>query len=397
MSSLSSPSPTPTPSPSPSPSPARTGVGAALLAALLFGATTPVVKWLTTSSTTTTSTHSDVAPTMGAALLYLGSGIGLAVWLTFSRWRGQSVVPVPRGARGRLALAILAGGALAPVALLFGLQQTSASTSSLLLNLEGVLTAVVAWVVFRENVDRRVLLGMIAIVVGGAVLTVDTGGDAGVGPNVGINVGLNVGINGGALWIVAACAGWAIDNNLTQAASSADPRLVAGLKGLGAGTFNLLLSLLLGAELPPPGVALSLAVAGFLGYGASLALFVVALRHLGTARTGAYFGAAPFLGVVVAVGLFGESVGPRLVVAAVLMAIGLWLHLTEHHEHEHTHEALDHEHVHVHDEHHQHDHGTSDPPVDRRGRHSHPHHHTPLTHRHEHVPDLHHRHEHQGG
>ena len=345
------------------------GVGAALLAALLFGGSTPLVKALSV----------DVGANVGAALLYLGSGIGLLLLLLLKRVRRQPIAPVPIAARWRFVGAIIAGGVVAPVLLLMGLRATAAATSSLLLNLEGVLTAAVAWVVFTENVDRRVFIGMIAIVAGGVVLSVDADG--------------SFAFDIGALFVVGACAAWAIDNNLTQAASSADPLLVAGLKGFVAGVVNLVVALVLGQSLPPPSTAALLGVVGFCGYGLSLALFVIGLRHLGTARTGAYFSAAPFVGVLLAVLVFDEPFGVRLVVAGVLMAFGLWLHLSERHSHEHRHDLLEHEHLHTHDEHHQHEHAAGVDISDGKP-HSHPHRHEPLVHTHAHTPDIHHRHDH---
>ncbi len=166
---------------------------------------------------------------------------------------------------------------------------------------------------------------------------------------------------------------------------------IATVKGLVAGGVNLTLALLQGAALPGLGVVLAAGVVGFLGYGVSLALFILGLRHLGTARTGAYFSLAPFVGAALAVAVLGEPLSARLLLAAVLMALGLWLHLAERHEHEHAHEPMEHEHRHEHDEHHRHAHvpgGLVEEP------HTHQHRHEPLVHRHPHYPDLHHRHEH---
>ena len=349
------------------------GVTQALLAALLFGASTPVVKLLSV----------DVGANAGAALLYLGSGLGLLL-LLFIKWlRGQAIAPIPRGARLRFVGAIVAGGVVAPVLLLLGLRLTLASTASLLLNLEGVLTAIIAWVVFRENVDRRVLLGMACIVAGGVVISVDSSGA--------------FAFDVGALLVAGACLGWAIDNNLTQAASSADPMVVAGVKGLVAGAVNGAIAVALAQPFPAVDVAALTMLAGFVGYGLSLAFFVMGLRHLGTARTGAYFGAAPFVGALASVLLLHEPFGWRLLLAGALMIAGLWLHLSERHSHEHTHEVIEHEHEHSHDAHHQHAHdGESDGDDDRddRLRHTHRHRHEPLVHTHAHTPDVHHRHGH---
>jgi drug/metabolite transporter (DMT)-like permease len=232
-----------------------------------------------------------------------------------------------------------------------------------------------AWVVFRENVDRRLLLGAFAILAGAALLSWSGG----------------IGLSWGALLIAGACVAWGVDNNLTRKLSSADPVQIAMVKGLVAGSVNLALALLQGAALPGPGTTLAAGVVGFLGYGVSLALFILGLRHLGTARTGAYFATAPFVGALLAVPTFGEPVTLRLLVAGALMAFGVWLHLTERHEHEHEHEPLEHEHPHAHDAHHRHAHGPGDPAGEP---HTHRHRHARLVHRHPHYPDLHHRHGH---
>ena len=169
-----------------------------------------------------------------------------------------------------------------------------------------------------------------------------------------------------------------------------DATWVAMVKGLAAGSVNLTIALALGASLPAPGTLAGLAVLGFFAYGISLTLFVVALRHLGTARTGAYFSVAPFFGTVLAVVLLGEAITPGLLVAGALMALGVWLHLSEKHGHPHFHEAMEHEHEHEHDVHHLH----HAPGVAAPGPHTHRHRHAPLRHSHEHFPDEHHRHSH---
>ena len=243
-------------------------------------------------------------------------------------------------------------------------------------NLESLATMGIAWLVFRENVDRRLLLGALAIVLGAIVLSWE-----GQGPSLDV----------GAAMIAAACICWGIDNNLTRKLSSADPVAIAMIKGLIAGLANVAGGFLLGDALPTAGLAALAALLGFFAIGLSLVLFVFALRYLGTARTGAYFSLAPFIGALIALAL-GEPATLKLALAALLMGLGLWLHLTERHEHEHVHEALAHEHRHVHDDHHQHHH---DGPVTE--PHSHRHEHKPMRHKHPHYPDLHHRHGHQDG
>jgi drug/metabolite transporter (DMT)-like permease len=319
-------------------------------------------------------------PQLLAGLLYVGSGAGLSlVWLGRSR-RASREAPLTRRDALWLAGAIAFGGVAGPVLLMAGLSRTPASSASLLLNLEGVFTALLAWFVFRENFDRRIALGMVAIVAGGAVLSwagrVELGGLA------------------GPLLVAAATLCWAVDNNLTQKVSAGDPVQIAMLKGLVAGSVNTAIALALGASWPPlPRLAGAL-VLGFLSYGVSLVLFVLALRHLGTARTGAYFSSAPFVGAAVSLAVFRERPGVAFAVAAALMALGVWIHVTERHEHEHRHEAMAHEHPHVHDEHHRHAHAPGDPPITDPTPHSHPHRHEPLVHTHPHYPDIHHRHGH---
>jgi drug/metabolite transporter (DMT)-like permease len=342
------------------------GVVLALVAAHLFGVSAPVAKLLLR----------DAAPQLLAGLLYLGSGVGLAaVWL--GRRRSPQEARLTRRDAPWLAGAIAFGGVLGPVLLMASLARTPASSASLLLNLEGVFTALIAWFVFRENFDRRIALGMLTIVAGGVVLSwagrLELGGL--IGP----------------LMVAGATLCWGLDNNLTQKVSAGDPVQIAMIKGLAAGSVNTAIALALGTDwptLPRVGAALAL---GFLSYGVSLVFFVLALRHLGTARTGAYFSSAPFVGAAVSLAVFGERPSLAFGAGATLMALGVWLHVTERHEHEHAHEAMEHDHLHVHDEHHQHAHSPDDPPGEP---HSHPHRHDPLVHTHLHYPDIHHRHAH---
>jgi len=341
------------------------GVLAALGAALLFGASAPFAKRLLQT----------IDPWLLAGLLYLGSGLGLTLYRQLVR---AGRIQLARSQILWFAGAILAGGVVGPVLLMFGLTGMHASGASLLLTAEGAFTALLAWFVFRENFDRRIAIGMAAIVAGAAILSwPDDLRLAGAWP---------------ALAVLGACLAWGIDNNLTRKVALTDATWIASIKGLAAGTVNLALAIALGSKLPRlPDVA-SAMMLGLFAYGVSLALFVVALRHLGTARTGAYFSVAPFLGAVLAL-LLGDAVTPQLVAAGALMAFGVWLHLTERHEHQHDHEALEHEHEHVHgdDPHHEH---THDPPVAPGTRHTHAHRHEPLRHAHAHFPDSHHRHRH---
>jgi drug/metabolite transporter (DMT)-like permease len=340
---------------------------AALAAAGLFGASTPFAKALV----------GQTSPVLLAGLLYLGSGIGLAA-ARLIRDRGWRRVDLSRHEWPWLLGAIGVGGVLGPVLLMLGLVRTAATSASLLLNLEAVLTAVIAWVVFRENAGRRIVFGMALIVAGGVALSWPSGQVTFRG-------------SAGALLIALACACWAIDNNLTRKVSASDAMFIAGLKGWVAGIVNVGVAFVLGATLPPGSVVAEALLVGFLGYGASLVLFVLALRGLGSARTGAYFSTAPFIGSAVAILAFGEPTSTPFWIAAALMAGGVWLHLTERHEHTHTHEATSHTHRHLHDEHHQHSH---DFPWDGREPHTHPHVHERLTHSHPHYPDVNHRHRH---
>ena len=342
------------------------GAPLALGSAMLFGASAPLSKLLIGS----------VDPWLLAGILYLGAGGGLAI----VHW-GRPLIglPSPEARLQRtdlpwLAAVVLFGGLLGPLLLMLGLARTSAASGSLLLNLEGLATMTIAWVVFRENVDRRLLLGAAAILAGAVLLSWSGGGFT---------------LDMGGLFIVGACLCWGIDNNLTRKLSAADPVQIAMIKGLVAGSMNLVLALALGAALPGAALIASGALVGFLGVGVSLVMFMLALRHLGTARTGAYFSLAPFIGALLAIVLLREALTVQLAAAAVLMAIGLWLHLTERHVHDHLHDALGHDHLHVHDEHHQHDHNgqVTEP-------HAHWHRHAPLRHAHPHYPDLHHRHNH---
>lgn len=336
---------------------------AGFAAAVLFGAGTPLAKLLLGS----------VSPWLLAGLLYAGAGLGLGIYRLIAR---PGRVRLARGEVLPFAGAILFGGILGPVLLMFGLSNMPATGASLLLNAEGVFTAVVAWVVFRENVDRRILLGMLAIVAGAVVLSIPTGAELGpIWPS---------------LAVLAACLCWGVDNNLTRKVALTDATWLAAVKGGVAGPVNLAIAFLLGAQLPSALTVASAMVVGFFAYGVSLVLFIVALRHVGTARAGAYFSIAPFFGAVLAIAL-GAPVTVPLVIAALLMALGVWLHLTERHEHEHTHDIVTHDHWHVHDEHHQHAHGEA---VASGVRHRHRHTHEPVTHSHEHYPDAHHRHGH---
>src|SRR5262245_6889859 len=344
---------------------------AALASAALFGVSTPAAKALL----------GVVHPVILAGLFYCGAGIGIALLralagaiLNAPAARQQ---PLARHDYGWLAGAIALGGVAGPVLLMLGLARTPAATASLLLTVEGAATALLAWFVFHENFDRRIALGMACLVAGAA--TVSWSGTPTVESLV------------GPLAIIGACIAWGIDNNLTRKVSLADPLQIVQWKGLIAGPVNLLLGLWAGGSLPGALAMLVGALVGFVCYGVSLALFVVALRHLGTARTGAYFSTAPFTGAAAAVAALEQPTPVPLGPAASLVAVGGWLHVPERPAHALTHRRLVHAHSHGHDEHLRHAHGPQDPPGEP---HAHAHAHDALTHSHPHVPDMHHDHRH---
>jgi drug/metabolite transporter (DMT)-like permease len=343
------------------------GVPLALGSALLFGLTPPISKLLLT----------DVSPLLLAGLLYLGAGAGLGAYLLIAKTLGerQEAGLVQKDVPWLL-LAIVAGGIAGPILLMLGLSRTAAGSASLLLNMESLFTMGIAWVVFRENVDRRLLLGAFAILAGAVLLSWQ---------------GEGLSVDAGALLVVGACLAWGIDNNLTRNISAADPIAIACIKGLVAGSVNTAIAFANGAGLPPVPYAAGGAVLGLFGIGVSLVLFILALRHLGTARTGAYYSLAPFVGAAIAILVLGEPATWRFLLAAALMGFGLWMHLSEKHSHVHEHEELEHDHLHVHDEHHQHAHGADVPAGEP---HSHWHRHAPMRHKHPHYPDIHHRHSH---
>ena len=336
----------------------------ALLSAALFGLSTPLAKLLL----------GGVDPWLLAGLLYLGSGTGLTVLYVLRKAPGEA--GLSRGDLPWLGGTIFFGGMAGPILLLYGLTLSDAASAALVLNLESVFTLALAWVVFREHVDAKLFMGAAAIVAGALLLSWQGGfGQAGLG----------------TLLIAAACLAWAIDNNLTRKISAVDPVVLAAIKGIGAGSVNTVLAFSMGAALPGLPALSGALLLGFVSYGLGLVLFIIALRHLGAARTGAYYGTAPFIGAVGAVLIFGTPITPVLLIAGILMGIGAWLHLAEHHAHDHAHEEATHDHRHAHDEHHQHAHGPDDPPG---VPHAHVHGHAALAHSHRHWPDLHHQHRH---
>lgn len=348
----------------------QTGVTVALASALLFGITTPIAKQLLLGT----------QPLLIAGLLYLGSGVGVSI-LRWVQDRGWSATGLNARDWPWLALTTLVGGIIAPALLMVGLARADAASASLLLNLEVVFTAALAWLVFREPANSRVVWGLAAIFAGSLNLVWPARFSAAHD------------LTGLAL-IVAACLCWGVDNNLTRKLSAGDARVLAAVKGLVAGVTNTALAFALGAALPDVPHLLATVLLGFLGYGLSLVLFIVSLRNLGAARSGAYFATAPFVGAAAAMVMSGASGDVTFWVAALCMGTGVWLHVTESHAHEHTHELLQHSHPHAHDEHHQHPHPFS---WDGKEPHTHEHAHGGLRHSHTHFPDIHHRHGHNHG
>ncbi len=312
---------------------------------------------------------------MLAAILYLGAGLGLT-GLRFAIGNRRREASLRREDGPLLLGLIAAGGVVAPLLLLAGLARVSATSGSLLLNLEGPLTAILAVVYFGEHLGGRAAGGCIAMMMGAATLALAPGMHVAPDPL-------------GMLAIVGACSGWAIDNNLTSRLSLRDPFALAQIKGLAGGSTALAIAFATGHSVPPPSIAFAGLLIGFASYGVSLALAIYAMRAIGVAREAALFSAAPFLGVLLSVGWLHEPFGLRELIALVSMALGVWFLATERHSHRHTHATVDHDHRHTHDAHHQHGHAIGDPTGEP---HAHPHTHAPLEHEHPHTQDVHHRH-----
>lgn len=334
-----------------------------LLAAALFGASTPVAKLLLP----------DTGPLILAGLLYLGAGAGLLV--AAPRRRREAEAPIRAADLPVLSAVIVAGGVVGPVLLVAGLGRLAGGTAALLLNLEAPFTVALAILVLGEQLSRRELLGAATIFAGAAALAW-VPGEGRVDPI-------------GVACVAGACAAWACDNALSQRLSIRDPVAVARVKGLAAGAFDLALGLLVGERFPSTAHAIGALATGALGYGVSLVLHLLAVRALGAARQAAYFATAPFIGALAALPLLGERLGALQVGAGALMGAGIAALVWTRHAHAHAHDALEHEHAHVHGAHHAHVHdGPADEP------HSHPHRHAALVHDHAHLPDAHHRHHH---
>jgi drug/metabolite transporter (DMT)-like permease len=332
----------------------------ALLAAVFFGASAPVSKLLL----------GEIAPIFLAAFLYLGSGTGIA--LTKLTQRKGKEAGITRADVPWLAGAVISGGILAPIVLMLSLQNTPASTASLLLNFEGVGTTVIALLFFRESISRRAWMAILVITLASIFLSTDFSS--------------GFGLSLGALGVLLACVLWGVDNNFTRNISGKDPLAIVAWKGLVAGTFSFFLALSLGNPLPAVTTILLTMVLGFLSYGMSTFLFIRSMRGLGAARTSALYGTAPLAGVLLSIVLFSELPSAFFIVAAVLMIGGALLLVNEEHRHTHVHTALVHDHSHSHDDG-MHGHDAAE------GVHSHAHEHSQEEHAHDHLPDIHHRHE----
>jgi drug/metabolite transporter (DMT)-like permease len=341
----------------------RRGILFGLAAAVSFGVSAPLAKRLL----------ADVSPAMLAGLLYVGAFIALSL----CGRRGRAEARLRRADTPRMALMTAAGGILAPVLLLLGLDRVTGVAGSLLLNLEGPLTILIGVAIFREHLSRQAMTGALVIFGGAFVLGVGTGA---------VHADWL-----GVLLIAAACAAWALDNNLTQVLTIRDPRAIVRIKTGVAGSFNVALALAIGEHLPNLDVLAGALALGAVSYGLSVYLDALALRSLGAAREAAVFAVAPFVGALLAPFVLPETLAVRDVAAGVLMAVGVVLLLRERHEHTHAHDPIDHDHLHVHDDHHQHTHEAD---IDAAEPHAHTHHHDPLTHAHPHVSDIHHRHRH---
>lgn len=343
--------------------PALQGGLLALTAAALFGVSTPLVqRW-----------GAGIGPFATAALLYAGAAVVGAL----SRRPAQQEARLSRHDLPRLLAMAAFGAVLGPVALAWGLQRTSGTSASLMLTLEAVFTALLAWRLYGETLDRRVAAAMLLLSLGGAVLVLDQAR------------------GGGAQWqgllaVMLATAAWGVDNSLSRALAERDPSQVVMAKAALGAAASTALAGLAGESLPPSGAALALLLVGATGYGLSLRLYLLAQRAFGAARTGSVFAFAPFIGAGVAVLMGDRSAGWPMAAGGLLMLLGVLLHLAESHGHAHDHEAMEHEHAHRHDDGH-HDHLHDPMPA---GPHSHPHRHEPLRHSHEHVPDAHHTHRH---
>lgn len=343
----------------------------AIIAAILFGASAPLSKVLL----------GELDPIPLAGFLYLGSGLGALIVLLIQGKRGrgrQLEAHLTRQDIPWLSGAIISGGIIAPIFLLIGLRITPASTASLLLNFETVATALIAGVIFKEAIDKRIFWAIVLITLASILLSWSNEG---------------WGFSPAALLILAACFFWGLDNNFTRNISSKDPLVIVSIKGLVAGSFSLILSLILGNTFPGLIIILLALLLGAICYGFSIYLIILSMRHLGSTRAYALFATAPFAGTLLSFLLMYDKPLWNFWPGIFLMVLGTWVMISEHHAHAHEHKPLFHTHNHCHpDDHHDHTHQPSEILV--RGEHSHEHQHGSLDHAHKHTPDLHHRHSH---
>lgn len=343
--------------------PAMRGGLLALLAAALFGISTPLVQRFGAGLGAFTT----------AALLYAGAAVVGALSLRTAAHEAR----LKKSDTPRLLAMAGFGAALGPVALAWGLQHTSGASASLMLTLEALFTATLALWLYSETMDRRVWAAMLLLLAGGMALVLDQGLQGGVQLL-------------GLLAVLVATMAWGVDNTLSRGLAEHDPSQVVMAKATLGATATAALAVLTGEPLPSWTAALGLLAIGATGYGLSLRFYLLAQRAFGAARTGSVFAFAPFIGAAVAFGLGERSAGWLLLLGGLFMLAGVVLHLAESHGHEHTHEALQHEHAHRHDDgHHLHAHD-----VMPEGSHSHRHAHDPMTHAHAHAPDAHHQHRH---
>jgi len=337
----------------------------ALFAAIFFGASAPIAKFLL---------GDNIAPIFMAAFLYLGSGTGISLIKLTQRMRAKDAEADIKSPDVKwLAGAIISGGILAPIILMISLQNTPASTASLLLNFEGVGTTIIALLFFKEAISRRAWTAILIITLASIFLSANFKG--------------GFGLSFGAPGIILACVLWGMDNNFTRNISGKDPLAIVAWKGLIAGTFSFFLALFLGNSLPSAGTILGTLILGFVSYGLSTMLFIRSMRGLGAARTSALYGTAPLAGVLLSIVIFGKFPSFLFIIAAILIIGGALLLVNEQHSHTHVHTALIHEHSHSHDNP-SHGHANVDEV------HSHEHEHLTEEHEHDHMPDIHHRHGH---
>ena len=318
----------------------------------------------------------NISPTFMASMLYLGAGIGMAAVNIFRK--KQTLEKEAQISKKDLPyiIAVVALDITASILLMAGLSMTTSATASLLNNFEIVATAVIALVIFKEAIGKRMWLAVALITVSSTILSIEDFG--------------NLRFSIGAIFVLLGCICWGIENNCTRMLSLKNPIQIVMIKGVGSGSGALLIAVFtsgLTANIIYIFIALIL---GFVSYGLSIYFYILAQRNLGAARTSAFYAFAPFIGMGSSFIIFRETPAVSFIAALAVMLIGAYLAAFEKHSHKHTHIEMEHEHRHSHgDEHHNH---THEPPV--ANEHSHIHTHNSVTHSHAHTPDLHHSHTH---